>query len=71
MGRGGPVLAFSETFSPEDLIFKGHQNDAEHIEVGLSALGELKHVDYINVKCDEYIEVSVSANAALTNIHDI
>ena len=71
MGRGGPVLEFSETFTPEDLIFKGHQNDAEHIEVALSVLGELKKVDYINTRELEHIEVDISVVGQLIDIHDI
>lgn len=71
MGRGGPVLAFSRTFTPEDLIFKGHQNDTEHIEVDLSVSGELKRVDYINTRELEHIEVNISVEGQLINIKDI
>jgi len=72
MGRGGPVLEFTETFTPESLTFKGDQNDAEHIEVGnITAVPMLRRISYINGKCDEHIELTVSASSNLINIHDI
>lgn len=70
-GLGGPVASFSETFTPEDLIAKPHQNDQEHINVNVSATGALTRIYYTNTKGDEHINVSVSAVGVLTSINDI
>lgn len=72
-GEGGAVEQFELDFTPEDLIFKGDQNDAEHIEISnISATGTLMHIYYTDTKTDEHIEIAnITATGTLTNIHDI
>lgn len=73
MGRGGPVLDFSKSFTPEDLTFKGNQNDEEHIDISnLSVDVDLIHIYYTDSKCDEHISLTgLSAAAILTNVKDL
>ena len=73
MGEGGPVAAFTQTFSPSDLAYKGDQNDAEHIEMSASAVGTLTRIYYTNTAAQDmgHIEMSVTATGTLTNVSDI
>lgn len=73
MGEGGAVAAFTQSFSPSDLVFKGDQNDAEHIEMSATAEGTLTRIYYTNTSPQEmgHIEMSVAATGTLTNINDI
>lgn len=73
MGAGGAVAAFTETFTPTDLVPKPHQNDQERVEIMLSATSTLLHIYYSNAKSDdEKIEISsINANGVLTNINDL
>ena len=70
-GRVGPTAAFTGTFTPAGLTWKGHQNDVEHIEVSTSANVALTHIDFYDAQETEHIEVSASATVTLTNIHDL
>lgn len=71
-GIGGPVAAFSETFTPTGLTWKGNQNDVEYIKVGATASAVMTRIYYHNFKNDdEYIKVGASASAVLTDIHDL
>lgn len=59
-GLGGPAAAFTGTFTPTGLTWKGHQNDVEHIEFSNIAaniiLNELRNLQAKTA--DEHIEVS-------------
>lgn len=73
MGEGGPVAAFTQSFSPSDLVYKGDQNDAEHIEMSVTATGTLTRIYYINTAPQDmgHIEMSVTATGTLTNINNL
>lgn len=75
IGEGGPVLAFSRTFSPSGLIPKPHQNDAEHIEISsIVPTAVLTRIYYTNTADQDqgHIEISgITATGVLTNVHDI
>ena len=73
MGEGGAVAAFTQSFSPSDLAYKGDQNDAEHIEMSATAEGTLTRIYYTNTSPQEmgHIEMSVAATGTLTKINDI
>lgn len=74
VGYGGPVESFEISFSPADLIWKGDQNNQEHMEIGeVSASGNLIHVYYTSSKSgDEHLEINaITAAGVLTNINDL
>ena len=73
IGLGGPVLAFSVTFTPADLIPKPDQNAIGHIEVvSITTTGSLIRVYYTDTKAEEHIEVTgITATGALTHVNDI
>lgn len=73
VGEGGAVAAFTQNFSPSDLAYKGDQNDAEHIEMSVTASGTLTKINYINTAPQDmgHIELSVTAAGTLTNINDL
>lgn len=74
MGEGGPVAAFTQTFSPSDLAPKPDQNDQEHIEMSASATGTLTRIYYTNTAAQDmgHIEIaSVTATGTLTNVSDL
>ena len=72
IGRGGPLQAFSETFTPQVAAWKGNTMSNEHIEVNIGATASLLGITYNYCKnADEHIEVSVAATAVLTDVHDI
>lgn len=74
-GEGGPVEAFTQTFTPTDLVPKPHQNDAEHIEISsIAATGTLTKINYIDTAAQDmgHIEITgITAVGTLTNVHDI
>ena len=70
-GRGGPVAAFDEDYTPTGLTWKGHQNEEEHIEMSMSANVNLRQVTYYNTQETEHIEMSMSATVTLTHINDL
>lgn len=72
-GEGGPVAAFSEAFTPEDLTFKGHQNDVEKIVLSdISLNTELLKIEYTDESFTEHMELtSVTLSAVITHIDDI
>lgn len=70
-GEGGPVLSFSKTFSPVDLIQKPNPHDPENIDMSVSAVGTLTRIYYTNAKEEEAIEITISATGTLTHIDDI
>lgn len=71
MGVGGPVVAFSASFSPTGLIPKDNPNDMEHISISVSASGRLTKVTYSDTSENEHIKISVTAVGVLTHINDI
>jgi len=74
MGEGGPVAAFTQSFSPSDLAYKGDQNDAEHIEMSVTATGTLTRIYYIDMAPQDmgHIEISsITATGTLTNVNDL
>lgn len=72
-GKGGAVVAFGKTFTPTELVWKGDQNDQEHI--GISSLiisPNLIRIFYIDTNYNEHLSISnVVPMAVLTNITDI
>lgn len=69
-GQGGPSEAFDGAFTP-DLNWYANPNDAEHIELLMSAIGQLMAIQYTDAQTNEHIELQMSATGVLTNIHDI
>lgn len=71
-GEGGPVEAFTRTFTPTDLVPKPNQNANGHIDLGLTAGGVLTRIYHTSVKTgDEHLELQLSASGALTHVDDI
>lgn len=72
-GMGGPTAPFEENFTPTGLIWKGHQNDNEHISMLLNAALILRQVVYTSAKSsDEHLEISnLSASITLIDVHDL
>ncbi len=70
-GEGGSVAAFTETFSPNGLAPKPHQNEVEHIDISAAAVGTLLHVYYTDTQCDHHVELNASAVGVLTHINDL
>lgn len=73
IGQGGAVAAFTETFTPVGLVPKPDQNDAEHIEIGVEAVGTLTRVYFTDVQDGgEHIDITgIEAVGTLTHIDDI
>jgi len=72
VGAGGPSSAFVGTFTPSGLTWKGHQNDEEHIEIGVAANVVLVSITSHNAQEPaEHIEIGIAATVTLTNIHDL
>lgn len=74
VGYGGPVESFEISFAPEDLLWKGDQNNREHIEISnITAEGNLIHIYYSDYQAgDEHLEITnISAVGVLTHIDDI
>ena len=70
-GRGGPSSAFSGSFTPTGLTWKGHQNDEEHIRTTITARRNLIAITFHNTREQEHVMMSVTAVATLTHIQDI
>ena len=72
-GAGGPVVAFTQSFTPADLIPKPDQNDQEHISINsITANGTLTAIQYVSAKAEEHISITgITAVGVLTNINDI
>lgn len=70
-GEGGAVEAFEETFAPVGLVPKPNQNDAEHIELSLTAVGTLTRIYYTDTQEREHISLDVSASGVLTHVDDL
>ena len=73
-GEGGAVAAFTQTFTPNGLTPKPNQNDAEHIELCVSAVGTLTQINYTSTAPQDmgHIEIaSITATGTLTNVSDI
>ena len=70
-GEGGPVENFEETFTPIELVPKPNQNNAEHIELSLIAIGTLTRIYHTNTQEREHISLAVSASGVLTHVDDI
>lgn len=70
-GEGGPVYPFSETFAPDGLSPKYDQNDAEHIELDVSALGVLTRIYHTAAQNAEHVAFTVAASGTLTHVNDL
>ena len=72
-GAGGMVKAFTDTFTPTDLTWKGHQNDVEHIKIAdIDASVTVRPVTYYTTNNNEHLEVNdITAGITLINIHDL
>lgn len=74
MGDGGFVQAFEVECPNDGLIYKGDQNDAEHIEVtNIRAIGALTRLYYRDFSAGtEHIEITdITATGILTHVDDI
>jgi len=71
-GKNGLVESLSQTFTPTELIYKGDQNDQEHIEFSsISGTGALILVKYFESTNQDQGHISVediTASGALTNV---
>lgn len=72
-GYGGPSDSFYISFSPEDLVWKGDQNDQEHLEATFEATGVLIRVYRTDSSTGvEHINfTNIVASGVLTNVSDI
>lgn len=70
-GIGGPSEAFTGDFTPHGLTWKGNQNEEEHIAFNMAASSVLTQITYNDTLEDEHIEMTLSAVATLTDIHDL
>lgn len=72
-GEGGPVESFSISFAPSDLVWKGNQNDQEHISITCEATGSLIHIYYTDASLGtDHIDFrNIVASGVLTNVSDI
>lgn len=70
-GEGGPVYPFSETFAPDGLSPKYDQNDAEHIELNVTALGVLTRIYHTAAQNAEHVAFTVAASGTLTHVNDL
>ena len=70
-GEGGPVVPFSETFALSGVAPKYDQNDAEHIELDLTALGVLTRVYNLAAYEGEHMAFSLGASGTLTHVNDL
>ena len=75
LGEGGPVAAFSETFTPDGLAYKGNQNDAEHMEIpSIDVTAVLTRIYYTNTAGQDqgHLEIAeITAVGTLARIEDI
>ena len=75
MGLGGPVAAFTKSFSPSGLIAKPDQNDAEHIELVSAVIAAgLLQIYYFNTAEQDngHIELmTATVTGTLTHVNDI
>lgn len=73
VGLGGAVAAFTEAFMPTGLVPKPDQNDAEHIEIDVEAVGTLTRVYFTDAQGGgEHVEITgIEATGTLTHIDDI
>lgn len=70
-GAGGFVKPFDILVSNDGLVYKGDQNDAEHISLSVQASGFLTKVTYSDTAETEHIEISITAVGVLTHIDDL
>ena len=70
-GEGGPVYPFTASFTPEDLTPKNNHDDAEHIELDLTALGSLIRIYHTDAADAENIGLAVTAAGTLTHVDDL
>lgn len=71
-GYGGPVESFETTFLPEDLEYKPNPHNPEHIEVSVSATGNLIRIYHKNCREKEHISITnITAVGTLTKVEDI
>lgn len=73
-GLGGPVVSFSQSFAPSDLLNKINPNDQENVEiVEVAVSATLIKIYYSYAQClDSNVELSnITASGVLTNINDL
>ena len=70
-GTGGPTAAFTGTFTPSGLTWKGHQRSEEHIGVSVSANISNTQVVYSAAQEQEHLEATIVADVKLINVHDL
>lgn len=70
-GEGGPVQAFSETFTPAAVTWKPDVAELEHLSLGLTAAGTLTQITNRLTQDPEHIELTVTAAGTLTHVNDL
>ena len=71
-GKGGAVVAFSKSFAPTELVWKGDQNDLEQISISdINVVPNLIRIYYLYAQCIENIQFSIDPHGILTHINDI
>lgn len=70
-GLGGSVRPFTEVFTPEDLAYKGHQHDVEHIDFSVNATFTPKRIYYVDRHGPEHIETIMTASITLYHVNDL
>ena len=72
-GIGGPASAFTESFTPVGLTYKGDQNDSENILENATISATLTKIYYTSVQDSNSDTISENAtiSTALIDVHDI
>ena len=74
-GYGRPVAAFKFSFDPEDIAYKGEQNDSEHVtlhDIMVNArLLKIRYIDSPNLDTGHVALTGITATGFLTYIDDI
>lgn len=72
-GLGGPVMPFTQSFTPVRLLPKNNPNSSEHIGISsIDVQSKLTKVEYSNTKCDEHIDIAqITVTANLIHVDDI
>ena len=70
-GEGGPVFAFSESFTPTGLTPKYDSDDAEHIELAAAVTGALIRVYRTDTQEQGHISLGATVAGVLTHVNDL
>ena len=70
-GEAAPVQSFTESFTPTDLEHKDNPADLEHMEMTVTVTSNNIRIYYTDSKCDEHLEMSITATGTRTYIGDL